>query len=786
LYTEGVVELPERLLEDRRMNRLAGGEHQAEAPINLPHHLTSFVGREAELRSLKALLANSRMVTLIGTGGAGKSRLAAELTRASLKLWPDGVWWIELAPANDVAGAVVATLELPGRGPAEGVVTSWLASRRTLLVLDNCEHLVAECAAFCHAALRRCPELTIIATSREALGVSGEARWPVSSLGDADALHLFESRARLVSPGFKIETPNLDPVDQICQRLDRLPLAIEMAAARLDMMTERELLSNLTESFRILTSGTRAAPERQQTMIGAIDWSHRLLMEGEARLFRRLSVFRGGFTLEAAEAVWVDRQDPDLIALLAALVQKSMVVADRLYDGSSRYRLLESHLDYAAERLREADELQLMQKRHYEYFLESLAARTTSWIGPQKAARARGRAEQRWKARESANLWAALTWAYDNTEDMGLRLALEVADFEIGDHARARTLLLDLLAHSHATGALRAQAFNKAARLTARQGDYDTSCSLADQSVALARDLGDAEMLAYIVFGAGTVYHASRRLDVAARLHDEALALLKGSSNRRLEIEIKNSLGVMAVEQGDYAAALEILAECVAYSRSEGDEPIMARHLESLANAQFGLGDHVAATASWKESLSIYRDLNDPFGTIWCLGGLSLVAAARRDDERALRLEAVADRISREWSLSTGPFRLNELGESNLAARGRLGARRADGAWSDGQTMDSARALEYALEESGPDAKHVLEAGPLSRREREVVAMVADGMTNRQIAERLFIAERTAEGHVERIRNKLGVRSRTEVATWAVEHGVRPRKLDKHPPASTV
>jgi predicted ATPase/DNA-binding CsgD family transcriptional regulator len=768
------------------MNRLAGRGDQAAAPINLPHHLTSFVGREAELRSLKALLASSRLVTLIGTGGAGKTRLAAEITRSSLKLWPDGIWWIELAPVNDVAGAVVATLELPGRGSAGDVVTSWLAARRTLLVLDNCEHLIAACAAFCQDALTRCSGLTIIATSREPLGVSGEARWPVTSLRDADALHLFEARARLVSPDFKVATPNLDPVTQICQRLDRLPLAIEMAAARLDMMTERELLTNLNDNFRILTSGTRAVPERQQTMVAAIDWSHRLLTDDEARLFRRLSVFRGGFTLEAAEAVCLEGLDAGLIALLTALVRKSMVVADRLDDGSSRYRLLESHLDYSAERLREAGEHQLMRKRHYEYFLECLGIPTVSSVGPQKVEAPRGIVDQSWKARESANLWDALTWAHDNTEDMGLSLALDVADFEIGDHARARTVLLDLLAHSPAKGALRAKALSKAARLTSRQGDHDASCALADQGVALARELADPEMLAYVVNSAGTVYRQSGRLDIAARMYDEARALMEGSSNRHLAFAVKNSLGVLAVEQGDYAAALDILNDCVAHSRSESDEPGLARHLESLANAQLGLGDHEAASASWKEALSIFRDHNDPFGTIWSLGGLSLAAAARGDDERVLRLAAVADRMSREWSLSTGSFRLTQLEESCARARGRLGARRADGAWSDGETMGSARALEYALGEDRSAAKPDLEAGPLSRREREVAAMVADGMTNRQIAEKLFIAERTAEGHVERIRNKLGVRSRTEVATWAVEHGLGPRRLDKHPPASTV
>ena len=768
------------------MDRVAvRGKHASAASSNLPHHLTSFVGREAELRSLKGLVSTSRLVTLTGTGGSGKSRLAAAAATANSSLWPDGAWWIELASTDDVSGAVVATLELPGRGTAQDVVASWLAARKALLVLDNCEHLVAECAAFCHVMLERCPQLNVIATSREPLGVSGEARWPVASLRDADALLLFEARARLVSPEFKMATRNLDAVTRICERLDRLPLGIEMAAARIDVMSEQELLSNLNDRFRFLTSGTRTAPQRQQTLAAAIDWSHRLLRDDEARLFRRLSVFNGGFSLEGAQAVCGDGIETSLIDLLVGLVQKSMVVADRLDDGSTRFRLLESHHAFALDRLREAGELDGMQWRHYEYFQASLAARTIPWTGPKAERPAPGIAGERWKARESANLWSAIKWARDNTDDMGLSLALELADFEFADRLRVKSLLLDLLAHSPATGAIRAKAFNIAARHLAILGDYEAGQSMADTSVTMARELEDPELEAFVVNGAGMVNQVRGDLDTAARMYDEALSLLKGSVNMRLAVEIKNSLGVLAVTRGDYPAAREILSECVAHSRSEGDVPSTARHLESLANAQLALGDVEAAAASWTESLSVYRDLNDPFGMIWCLGGLALVAANRGDHERVLRVAAVADRMSGEWSLSTGSFRKGQLDEACRRARAKLGERKSDSVWNDGHTMSAARALEYALGADHTPAEP-LDAGPLSRREQEVVAMVAAGMTNREIAERLFIAERTAEGHVERIRNKLGFRSRTEVATWAVQHGLGGRTLDKPPSTSTV
>jgi predicted ATPase/DNA-binding CsgD family transcriptional regulator len=745
------------------------GKHAAAAPSNLPHHLTSFVGREDELRSLKRLLSTSRLVTLTGTGGAGKSRLAAEVARANSNLWPDGSWWIELAATDDVSGAVVGALELPGRGAAQDVVASWLAGKKALLVLDNCEHLVTDSAAFCQRVLERCPQLSIIATSREALGVPGEARWPVASLRDADALLLFEARARLVAPDFKMATRNLDPVTRICERLDRLPLAIEMAAARIDVMSEQELLSNLNDRFRLLTSGTRTAPQRQQTMAAAIDWSHRMLSDDEGRLFRRLAVFQGGFTPEGAGAVCADETDANLMSMLSGLVQKSMVVADRLEDGSTRFRLLESHHAFALDRLREASELEVVNERHYEYFIASIA-----------------KAEQKWKARESANLWAALAWARSHVEDKGLALALEVADSEFSDHARARTLLLDLLDQSQPKGAPRAKALNLAARLAMRQADHASARSLADSSVAEAREVGDPALIAHTLRGAGVVYHAVGELDVAAQMYEEALSRLDGSGNSRLAIEVKNHLGVLATERGKYAEGLEILLDCVAFSRSQNDETGTARYLESLANAQFGLGDLDAAAAAWKESLSIFFAEDDTFGTIWCIGGLSLVAAARADDDRALRLAAVESRMSREWSLSAWPLRMSQLEEACGRARTRLGTRKGDGAWSDGLTMGTDRALEYALGADKPQAAASPELGKLSRREREVVALVSAGMTNREIAERLFIAERTAEGHVERIRNKLGVRSRTEVATWAVEQAIVARDLDKSPPGSSV
>ena len=736
------------------MPQVAGRTRRPEAaPSNLPLHLTTFVGREAELRSLKSLVRSSRLVTLVGTGGAGKTRLAAEVARANRGAWPDGVWWVELAAESDIGAAVVAALELPGRGSPQQVVSSWLAPRRALLILDNCEHIVAACAAFCHELLAHCPDVTILATSREALGVPGEVRLPLSSLGNPDALSLFEARAGLVAPGFKVGLPNREPVAAICERLDRLPLAIEMAAARLDLMSERELLANLNDRFRVLASGTRTVPGRQQTMVAAIDWSHRLLTTDETTLFRRLAVFQGGFTREASQSVCSDADGGDVLRVLTGLVQKSMAEAERLEDGSTRFRLLESHHDYALEKLHESGEIQAVQRRHYEYF-----------------------AGQAWRPRESANLWAAVNWARDNLDDAGLGLAVELAESEFSDQARMRALLMDRIGRAPRRDAVRARALNIAARLASRQADHVRGRTLADESVALAREVGDPELIANTLRGAGAVYHAAGQMDVSRRMYDEALDLLENSADRRLAVEVQNQIALIANERGDFATALEILRECVAFSRSNGDLGALEQYLESLANAQLGTDDLAGAAASWTESLSISRDLNNPFGIIWSLGGLALVASALHDDERALRLAAVAERLSREFSFTTWSFRVNQLKAAGERVRKKLGPKRSGQVWDEALKMTTPRALEYAVgkQTQGPD--EAPDAGPLSRREREVAAMVAAGMTNREIAQRLFIAERTAEGHVERIRNKLGVRSRTEVATWAVAHGLVKRQ----------
>jgi predicted ATPase/DNA-binding NarL/FixJ family response regulator len=733
----------------------AAGARQAvpSRPPGQLQNLTSFIGRETEMRSLtNLLLRGSRLVTIVGTGGVGKTRLAAELVRNAAGPSRDGVWWIDLSGAADVVGAVVTSAGLRGRGVPLDVITSWFQVRHAVLVLDNCEHLVAAAAAFCHAALDACPGLTILATSREPLGVQGEVRWLLKPLTDGDAAQLFDARAALVRPDFK-PTADRATVLSICARLDRLPLAIEMAAARLDVMSESEVLANLNDRFQILASSLRFAPERQLTMTAAIDWSYRLLDEDEARLFRRLAVFQGGFTIEAADLVCGQDGATPTLAVLSGLVRKSMVVADPI-EGGTRYRLLESHRDYALDKMRGVGELAEIRGRHYGYF------RT-----------------QHWTPQESANFWSALTWANDQAADGGLELALEIGDSDWSNQARVLGLIVELTSSPALDERLRIRAAMMAARLEWRSADLVSSQVHARSAVELARRLGDPELIAQALMTAGLVREATGDIVEAGEIYDQALALLRTSTNWRLVADHTNARALLWIVQGDPARARDMLLPVVDIARSRGDKAGLAQFLESLASAQLDIGDVDGAAASWNESLGIFIVIDDWFGIIWSLVGLSLVATTRGEYERALRLHAAADRLSREYALGTWSFRADQLLAARKQATARLGKSKAEAAWARGEAMVAAEALEYA-QAAPPAAGEPADAGPLSKREREVALMVAAGMTNREIAQKLFIAERTAEGHVERIRNKLGVRSRTEVATWAVSQGLKS-PLDK-------
>ncbi|HEV2216292.1 MAG TPA: LuxR C-terminal-related transcriptional regulator [Candidatus Dormibacteraeota bacterium] len=538
----------------------------------------------------------------------------------------------------------------------------------------------------------------------------------------------------------------------------------------MDLLTEEELLSQLSDRLGLLKAASRTAPERQQTMVATIDWSYRLLTEDEALLFRRLSVFRGGFTLESAQAVCGDGIDGNVLEALAGLVRKSMVVAERGGGGHSRYRLLESHFRYTEDRLRETGELELVRRRHYEYFQGSLAART---FWPQAPSQPSGLPD--FATEESANLWAALGWARHNAEDLGLSL---VVDFGPKDFTQARSLLGDVLSHSPARGTVRVSALCRATLFAFAQGDGGAALQAAEEAVAIARELGSVDSLAWALNCLGQAQRHRGELAAAAEVFEEASSLLEESTNRRLLCVVRCSIALIAIETGDYPGGSALLTDCVATARAEGDVFWLPIYLDSLARAQLGMKDHKAAIISFKEAVSANRRINDFAGIVNGISGLSCVAADAGADDRALRLAAAADHMSDEWSVHSDPWLQDQAELAGRRSRSRLGARKSEEAWKEGSALSADQAIEYALGEGEPQSR--VDAGPLSARELEVVKLVAAGMTNRQIAARLFVAERTVDNHLEHVREKLAVKTRAQIAAWVAQRGLAPGPANVH------
>lgn len=753
----------------KRDHATSGSAHRN----NLPRYLTSFVGRLPDLKTLSRLLAMSRLITLTGPGGSGKTRLAVQVAETSRKLWRDGVWWVDLASIDDparVPSALAAALGLPRLSSMTDAVTSSLGSRQCLVLLDTCEHVLPGCAEICDLLIQRCPDVTIIATSREPLGIAGEALFPVAPLPDTDAAALFEHRARLTDIEFKLGATNRGVVSEICERLDGMPLAIELAAARLGMMSEREILSRLADRFELLASGARTLPRRQQTMAGAIDWSYRLLPEDEAQLFRRLSVFHGGFSLEAAEIICGEASG-NILNLLSNLIQRSLVLAQKSDQGSTRYRLLDSMQVYAEEKLRHTGEIELVCGRHYDYFASALTSHVVHTWGKLAAEISVDAGDEDWKARESANLWAALNWARDNVDDRGLTLAYLMAESQHGDLPRINALLIELAETSAERGLERVKALERACSISLKLGQRQTALRLAQAEFAAAKELGDHEAIAKATSKVGQCRLELGELDAALALNIEALELLKGTGNQHAVFHARYLLAWTELERGKAAAAVEALASLVSECRSLNSVTQLSWYLTPLGWSQMAMGDHDAAAASFHEGMNMARRLRDHWDIVLCLEGISALACARSDDVRALRIAAAAARTSQDWSLST--VCSAKMGNIVQKSRERLGKTRSEEAWNAGWDMSVDRAMDYATFDESTQS--VPDAGPLSKRERLVARLVAAGMTNRQIAKELFLSERTVEGHVERIRNKLEVRSRTDVAVWAVEHGLASR-----------
>jgi non-specific serine/threonine protein kinase len=673
------------LAPDARAALAAAAARPAAAPAppphNLPLQLTSFVGRERELAAVRRLLAGARLLTLTGAGGAGKTRLALEAAAGVAGAYAAGTWLVALAPVGDpalVGPAIAGALGVreAGARPLRDALADHLRERCLLLVLDNFEHLLAA-APLVPDLLAACPGLTVLATSRAPLRVSGEQEYPVpplalpdaaetapASLTENEAVRLFVERARAVRPDFVVTDQNARAVAEVCRRLDGLPLALELAAARVRVLGVEELLARLEDRFRLLTGGSRTALERHQTLQAAVDWSYDLLTDQERALFARLAVFAGGWTLEAAEAVGAGEgvETSEVLDLLTRLVDQSLVQAEAQPDGTVRYRLLETLRAYARDTLAAGGLEARVRDRHAGYYA-ALAERAAPELrGPDSAAW-HDRVE-----RELDNVRGALGWAAaGGPVAAGLRLATALHWYWFMRRPLEGRAWLDRIlalpgpsepaCPAAAVGlALRARALGGAALLALGEGDLEVAQAQGGEALALARQAGDRPATATALGGLGGIARARGEDTVARSLWEESLAL-SGELGDRLGMAISlRHLARIAARGRDDALAEAHYQRALALHREAGDHSGTAGVLGELGNLARGRADFAGAREAYEASLAHFREAGDPQGCALSLGRLAGLAAARGEHAAARAAYAASLRgfhaVGRRWAVA--------------------------------------------------------------------------------------------------------------------------------------
>ncbi|MGQ0600985.1 MAG: tetratricopeptide repeat protein [Anaerolineales bacterium] len=818
---------------------------------NLPIALSTFVGRERESAEIQHALSAHRLLTLIGPGGCGKTRLAVRVAEALRTEFAEGVWLTEFAPLADdalVPQAVASALgirEQPGQ-PLTDTLTAHLQSRHTLLILDNCEHLVAACAQIAEVLLHACAELRILATSREPLAVLGEGVWSVPPLSlpdphpwrsptseqaalpdyqQSEAVRLFVARAQSAWPIFSLTPDNGRWIAEICRRLDGMPLAIELAAARVRALSVQQIAERLDNRFSLLTSGSRTAPPRHQTLAATLDWSYALLSETERNVLQRLSVFAGGGTLEAAEAVCAEKDEvegmkdevhpSDVLDTLSHLVDKSLVVTDPS-GGEPRYRLLETIRQYAREKLNDSGKADEARDRHLDYYLH--------WAEQAEPCLA-GLEQLLWLNQfeaEHDNLRAALEWSLRAEPDAAYSLKLAAA---CGFFWRLRGYLSE--GHKHLAAALarggaqapahRARALGRAANIVYLQSNYPEARSLCEESLRLWRTLGEAGNagVAYALDVLGEIATEEGDYVTAPNLFAEVLALCRelndtgGVGNALIQFgwvalrtgnyelakqrfeealtilrqtgyitDIAFSLaglGEVAVRLGQYDHASTLLDESLALRRAHGDKWGIGTSLGTMGWVALRQRDYPRMRSLLRDSIIARTETGDRGGIAWCLEKLAEAAYLQRKPERAVRVFGAAAVLRAPVKSVIDPADQPEYNHIIAALKVALGAETFAALWAEGSALPVEQIVDDALSDDADSAVSPQEKerfGGLTAREREVAALIAQGKSNREIAAAMVVGVKTVETYVTRILNKLGFDSRVQIATWAKDKGL--------------
>ncbi len=752
---------------------------------NIRGELSGFVGRRAELGRVRAALAGARLVTLTGPGGIGKTRLAVQAAAEARRSFRDGAWMAELAGLRDpglLASEVARAFGLldQSAGWAVATLADRLAGRHALLVLDNCEHLLDACAVLAGALLRACPDLRIMATSRQVLGVPGEVTFavppmsvpeegqlPVSErLLEYEAVRLFAERGAAVLPGFAVDAGNRQAITELCRRLEGIPLAIELAAVRLRALSPEQILARIADRFGLLCAGDPSTP-RHGTLQAALRWSYDLLTTAEQALWRRSSVFTGSFDLDAAESVCAGDGIPaeTVVDLVDALVAKSVLL--RHPGGrTARYALLDTIREYGQQRLGEGGGGVALQRRHRDWYAalaarqEGLGARQIQWFEMLDA--------------DHENVRAALEFclAEPGEAEAGLRMACNLwLYWETRGHLTEGRRFLDTLIcrAGHAPG-LRVRGMWVAGYLALVQGDGEAARSLLEEALIAAGGLGDAQAAAYAGQFLGRALWFTGKPGRGLRLTDQALRRHRAAADWQGVVLALVQLGVMRTLMGHPETAVVLFEECIAGCEAHGERWNRSYALWGLGLADWQAGNDGRAAQLEQAALRLKRDVGDQVGISLCLEALAWIAASRDEAARAADLLGAA---TAAWHSTPATLPAPLAGHREAAvsrARNALGDTSFTAHLLKAQAMPPSQAVATALGEPVGAVRPVPACSDpvrLTARELEVAALIAQGLSNREIAARLVISARTAETHVEHIMVKLGLTARAQVAAWA-------------------
>lgn len=751
---------------------------------NLPADTTSFVGRRRELAEIRRKLATTRLVSLVGPGGVGKTRLALRAAADLGRGFADGAWLVELAELRDgalVTNVVLDALDLrhqTATTPLQ-ILTSYLEERQVLILLDNCEHVIDSVAQVVTEALRAAPNLRVIATSREPLTVPGEHVVPVPPLALPDedgrisvehlpqneAVMLFAERAAAASGRFVLSGANQLAVVRLCRRLDGLPLAIELAAVRTRVFTVEQILERLSDRFGLLTGGARVALPRHQTLRNTIDWSYELLTAAEQTVLRRLGVFAGRFTLDDVGAVCAfdDGSPGEVWEVMSSLVDKSLVSREDV-DGIACYRLHETMREYASLKSQEADETVLLAERFLRYY-------RTRCMSAAAGARYRLPEWLAWAELEIDNIRAVLQDCVSRKDSAaGLDVAASMRYYWI-THGTAESLgwLDQLLSSGEAAPKTQVSACYLRGWLSVLQANPVTARPWLARAVAIARETQQLSQLAESLSMSANVEDLLGDGEAAGRLLEEAEAIAVDVRDYVATIEVLQARAVHAFFGADMHTATAASSEGVRLSREAGDQYVLESMLRNLGTVAMLSGDLHGAEVRLSEALRVARQIDHRFAEYFLLSGFGWHAASSGQARRAARLLGAAANVGAGAGVDNRGPHAQFLAEARESATRALGEARFGAEFEAGRRLSRQEAMRLALRE--PDDGHVVtshggETGPLAKREAEVARLVAEGLSNKEVAARLFISERTVATHVGHILDKLGFKSRAQIGGW--------------------